>query len=91
MVPWPSGKAKVCNTSIPGSIPGGTSNNKAQSKRTGLCCWSCYARNESGSARLWAQRIRFAFAAKPSESDSRSEAFSSGKRANFRAKREIPG
>ena len=24
-VPWPSGKAKVCNTSIPGSIPGGTS------------------------------------------------------------------
>ena len=26
MVPWPSGKAKVCNTSIPGSIPGGTSN-----------------------------------------------------------------
>ena len=25
MVPWPSGKAKVCNTSIPGSIPGGTS------------------------------------------------------------------
>ena len=23
---WPSGKAKVCNTSIPGSIPGGTSN-----------------------------------------------------------------
>ena len=23
---WPSGKAKVCNTSIPGSIPGGASN-----------------------------------------------------------------
>ena len=24
-VPWPSGKAKVCNTSIPSSILGGTS------------------------------------------------------------------
>ena len=24
---WPSGKAKVCNTSIPGSIPGGASKN----------------------------------------------------------------
>ena len=23
--PWPSGKAKVCNTSIPGSNPGGAS------------------------------------------------------------------
>ncbi len=23
--PWPSGKAKVCNTSIPGPIPGGAS------------------------------------------------------------------
>ena len=23
MAPWPSGKAKVCNTSIPGSNPGG--------------------------------------------------------------------
>ena len=89
MVPWPSGKAKVCNTSIPGSIPGGTSNNKAQSKRTGLCCWSCYARNEPGFLAP-AQENPFAFAAKPSESDSRSEAFSSGKRANFRAKCKIP-
>ena len=51
MVPWPSGKAKVCNTSIPGSIPGDASNNKAQSKRTGLYCWLRYARNEPGSAR----------------------------------------
>ena len=25
MAPWPSGKAKVCNTSIPGPIPGGAS------------------------------------------------------------------
>ena len=25
MALWPSGKAKVCNTSIPGSIPGGAS------------------------------------------------------------------
>ena len=28
MALWPSGKAKVCNTSIPGSIPGGASNKK---------------------------------------------------------------
>ena len=25
MAPWPSGKAKVCNTSTPGSNPGGAS------------------------------------------------------------------
>ena len=29
MVPWPSGKAKVCNTSIPGSIPGDASSKKS--------------------------------------------------------------
>ena len=45
MALWPSGKAKVCNTSIPGSIPGGASNKKAQSKRTGLSCWMCYAQS----------------------------------------------
>ena len=28
---WPSGKAKVCNTSIPGSIPGGASKTKRTS------------------------------------------------------------
>ena len=28
MAPWPSGKAKVCNTSIPGPIPGGASKMK---------------------------------------------------------------
>ena len=28
---WPSGKAKVCNTSIPGSIPGGASKKKSTS------------------------------------------------------------
>ena len=28
MAPWPSGKAKVCNTSIPGPIPGGASRKK---------------------------------------------------------------
>ena len=28
MAPWPSGKAKVCNTSIPGPIPGGASKKK---------------------------------------------------------------
>ena len=27
MALWPSGKAKVCNTSLPGSIPGGASKN----------------------------------------------------------------
>ena len=27
---WPSGKAKVCNTSIPGSIPGGASKKKSR-------------------------------------------------------------
>jgi len=49
-----------------------------RTKRTGF---SCAKR----------KKTRFAFAAKPSESDSRSEAFSSGKRANIRATREIPG
>ena len=34
MALWPSGKAKVCNTSIPGSIPGGAS--KKLSNPTGL-------------------------------------------------------
>ena len=34
MALWPSGKAKVCNTSIPGSIPGGASNER--SNPTGL-------------------------------------------------------
>ena len=29
--PWPSGKAKVCNTSIPGPIPGGASKKRDQS------------------------------------------------------------
>ena len=28
MAPWPSGKAQVCNTSIPSSILGGASNTK---------------------------------------------------------------
>ena len=31
MALWPSGKAKVCNTSIPGSIPGGASKTKSTS------------------------------------------------------------
>ena len=29
MAPWPSGKAEVCKTFIPGSIPGGASSKKA--------------------------------------------------------------
>ena len=32
MAPWPSGKAKVCNTSIPGPIPGGASKKKSTPK-----------------------------------------------------------
>ena len=32
MAPWPSGKAKVCNTSIPGPIPGGASKNKSTAR-----------------------------------------------------------
>ena len=34
---WPSGKAKVCNTSIPGSIPGGAS--KTKSTHKGAFCF----------------------------------------------------
>ena len=48
MAPWPSGKAKVCNTSLPGSIPGGTSSKKAQSFWTGLSCWSRHSFIEPG-------------------------------------------
>ena len=36
MVPKPSGKAKVCNTSIPGSNPGGTSVNSGI-RYSGVC------------------------------------------------------
>ena len=42
MVPWPSGKAKVCNTSIPGSIPGGASKKKTSSSRDWFSFWKCY-------------------------------------------------
>ena len=31
--PWPSGKAKVCNTSIPGPIPGGVSEKEQDTSR----------------------------------------------------------
>ena len=36
MAPWPSGKAKVCNTSIPGPIPGGASKNKKHFVRSAI-------------------------------------------------------
>ena len=34
--PWPSGKARVCKTLIPGSIPGGASRNRCTPKRVHL-------------------------------------------------------
>ena len=37
MALWPSGKAKVCNTSIPGSIPGGASKQKSTAKAVLFC------------------------------------------------------
>ena len=53
--PWPSGKAKVCNTSIPGPIPGGASK-KAQDTKwcPVLFCalltnWMALTWSESGS------------------------------------------
>ena len=42
-----SGKAKVCNTSIPGSIPGGTSSKKGRLLGV-LFCWSRHSFIESG-------------------------------------------
>ena len=35
MAPWPSGKAKVCNTSIPSSILGGASKTKTPAQSGG--------------------------------------------------------
>ena len=58
MVPWPSGKAKVCNTSIPGSIPGGASK-KSRTPIGVLLFLTCYARSEPCHVRK-AHGIRFA-------------------------------
>ena len=55
---WPSGKAKVCNTSIPGSIPGGASK-KSRTPIGVLLFLMCYARSEPCPVRK-AHGIRFA-------------------------------
>ena len=49
MAPWPSGKAKVCNTSIPGPIPGGASKNKKPVPKDWLFIFSVTTRR-TGSA-----------------------------------------
>ena len=53
--PWPSGKAKVCNTSIPGPIPGGASK-KAQDTKWCPVLFSCISNELGGSDVV---RIRF--------------------------------
>ena len=40
MAPWPSGKAKVCNTSTPGPNPGGASKNKSTAREQCFCFWN---------------------------------------------------
>ena len=63
MAPWPSGKAKVCNTSIPGPIPGGAS--KKDGYPNGYPSFlTCYARREPCSARRRRSGIRSAFLTK---------------------------
>ena len=42
MAPWPSGKAKVCNTSIPGPIPGGASKKRWVPKRVPIFFCRCH-------------------------------------------------
>ena len=83
MASWPSGKAKVCNTSIPGSIPGDASNNKAQSKKDWALLLVALRAKRTRLRALKAQRIRFAFAARRSASDSRSEAFARRRACEF--------
>ena len=43
---WPSGKAKVCNTSIPGSIPGGASKQKSTARAVLFCLERCVPQAE---------------------------------------------
>ena len=63
MAPWPSGKAKVCNTSIPGPIPGGASKKRWVPKRVPIFFARAHHFIGHGSVRK-ARRIRFANSAK---------------------------
>ena len=47
--PWPSGKAQVCNTSIPSSILGGASKTKSTSA-TQMCF---FQRNSPAASEIW--------------------------------------
>ena len=46
MAPWPSGKAKVCNTSIPSSILGGASKQKSTARAVLFCLERCVPQAE---------------------------------------------
>ena len=57
---WPSGKAKVCNTSIPGSIPGGASRTK-QPNRVAFFVLEAPPKKRKGSASQRLSGNRFAY------------------------------
>ena len=63
--PWPSGKARVCKTLIPGPIPGGAS----KTKTVRIAYRFCFGDTTHESARALcakAHRIRFAYPARRS-------------------------
>ena len=62
MAPWPSGKAKVCNTSIPGPIPGGAS--KKDGYPNGYPSFLPFSPLHWTRLCALARRIRFAISAK---------------------------
>ena len=83
--PWPSGKAKVCNTSIPGPIPGGASKTKSTSQEV-LFCFGYATYKSPGTACRRHSRIRVVYSA-----TERVELARKRQGVNIFAKGEIPG